>query len=210
MSGAASSAGKRLGERPRPTVVGVVEEVLLRLVENEVDVAFGLRALERRERRSRSARRPPLPRPPRRAPTIGSSLQLEKTTTSGLLGQLAERARDRGAEQRRLPDAARPVEHGQPRGDEVRDDDLGLALAPEEQERVELGVLEGVEPLVRRLRLRRVTPPRAAARAARRTTADRRRARRRRIASRTPARAGSARAAPPTSGTRPAARPRSG
>ena len=35
-----------------------------------------------------------------------------------------------------------------------------LALAPEEEQRVELGVLEGVEPLVRRVGLR-VMPPRA-------------------------------------------------
>ena len=37
---AASSAGKRLGERSQAAVVGVVEEVLLGLVEDEVDVAI--------------------------------------------------------------------------------------------------------------------------------------------------------------------------
>ena len=210
-SGAASSAGKRLGERSRPAVVGVVEEVLLGLVEDEVDVAVGLRA----------ARAPSSGATPFGAAARGLGDRLgerdgrivapaREDDDERLLGKLAQRACDGRAQERRLPDAARAVEHRQPRGDEVRDDDLALALAPEEEQRVELGVLEGVEPLVGRLGLspsRRLEPPleQLDVRAA-----DRRRARRRRTAARTPARAGSASAAPPTSGTRPAARPRSG
>jgi hypothetical protein len=63
-----------------------------------------------------------------------------------LFRQRPERARDRGAATTTF-DAARPVEDGEPRGDEVGHDDLGLPLASEEQERIELGVLEGVQPL---------------------------------------------------------------
>ena len=51
--------------------------------------------------------------------------------------------RHAGAEHRALPDPARAVEHRQPGREHIRRDDLALALAPEEQERVELGVLEG-------------------------------------------------------------------
>ena len=80
---------------------------------------------ERLERPTvRSELRPALRATASASATVGSSLQLEKTTTSGLLGKRAERARDRGAQERRLPDAARAVQHRQPRGDEVRDDDL--------------------------------------------------------------------------------------
>jgi hypothetical protein len=48
---------QRLRERRRAVVVGVVEEVLLRLIEHEVHVAVGLRLLERRD--SRAIRRVP-------------------------------------------------------------------------------------------------------------------------------------------------------
>ena len=57
--------------------------------------------------------------------------------------------RDTGAQDRGLTYAAGPVEHGQPRREHVRTDDLALALTAEEEERVELGVFEWHEPLVR-------------------------------------------------------------
>ncbi len=90
--GEARIARKSLRERTRTTVVGVVEEVLLRLVEDEVDVALRLRVS------SAATAEPSEVSPVASAtasatPTLGSSLQLEKTTTSGSLGQSAERAR---------------------------------------------------------------------------------------------------------------------
>ncbi len=52
-------------------------------------------------------------------------------------------------ENRGLPHTARPVQDRQSRGQHVRSDDLAFALAPEEEQGVELGVLERNEPLVR-------------------------------------------------------------
>ena len=57
-----------------------------------------------------------------------------------------------GAEERALADAARPVEDGEPVREHVRRHRRDLALAAEEEERVELGVLERSEALVRALR----------------------------------------------------------
>ena len=54
-----------------------------------------------------------------------------------------------GAKHGALPHAARAVEHGQPCREDIRRDDLALAFAPEEEQRVELGVLERDEALVR-------------------------------------------------------------
>src|SRR6188508_1589845 len=54
-----------------------------------------------------------------------------------------------GTKHRALPHPARPVEHGQSRGKDVRGDDLALAFAPVEQQSIELGVLERDEALVR-------------------------------------------------------------
>ena len=143
--------GQRLGEGAGPSVVGVVEEVLLGLVEDEVDVAPRLRLLERgcgsravgavagglSERFCQRRRRVLAP--------------AREDDHQRLLRQFPQRARDRGSQERRLPDAARPVQHRQARRDQVRDHDLALALAAEEEQRVELGVLEGIQALVRRL-----------------------------------------------------------
>ncbi len=74
-----------LGERPGPAVVRVVEEVLLGLVEDEVDVAVLLCVLECLERRA--VRAPPLASATAwLSAAEGSSLQREKTTTSGSSG----------------------------------------------------------------------------------------------------------------------------
>ena len=95
-SGVASDRGQRLGERAGTAVVRVVEEVLLGLVEDEIDVPFGLRAA----RAPRAA--DPFGRPAA-SPTrlgkrdSGSSLQREKTTTSGSSGSSAASARRRRA-----------------------------------------------------------------------------------------------------------------
>ena len=104
-AGAASTRGQRLGERPGPAVVGVVEEVLLGLVEDEVDVAARLRVLERVERRA-------VDRVPARLAHrlgergAGSSLQREKTTTSGSSGSSRS---ERATAARRSDDLPTPL-----------------------------------------------------------------------------------------------------
>ena len=185
-SGPSTSVGERRGRtRPPSAVVG---EVLLRLVEDRG------RRRARPARASTTSTSGPGSMPRGLGERLGerllaaSSLQLEKTTTSGCSGSRAERPRDAREEERRLPHPARAVEDREPRRDEVRDDDLGVALPPEEVERVEVGVLERGEAAVRRRRGSR-RRPRAAARGARRTRPGRRRARRRRSGARTPARA---------------------
>src|SRR2546421_61045 len=57
-----------------------------------------------------------------------------------------------GAEERALADTARPVEDGQPVGEDVRRHGGDLTLAAEEEECVELRILERREALVRALR----------------------------------------------------------
>ena len=59
---------------------------------------------------------------------------------------------DAGAEKRRLPHAARPVQDRESRGHEVGGDHLDLALAAEEEQRVELGLPERRQALERRRR----------------------------------------------------------
>ena len=159
---------KRLGERAGPGVVGVVEEVLLRLVEDEVDVPPVLGALEPRQHGAVGVRTP------RRLPQ-GVGQRRRRILTPAreddherILGERPERARDGRAQERRLPDAARAVQHRQARSDEVGGHDLVLALPAEEEQRVELGVLEDVEPLVRRCR--RVAPHAASSRRSRSST----------------------------------------
>ena len=74
--------GEHLSKPSSPAVVG---EVLLRLVEDEVDVAVGLRTGRRRPRGGRPRCLPPR-RSRRASARSGGSLQLEKTTTSGSSG----------------------------------------------------------------------------------------------------------------------------
>src|SRR3989442_13393942 len=102
----------------------VVEEVLLELVEDQECLIV----------RPRQAR---LGRP------LGEHRDLR------VWCELAQPRRNRRAEDRALADAARAVEHREPRREEIRDEYLGLALAPEEEERIELGVLERGQPLER-------------------------------------------------------------
>ena len=129
--------------------VAVVREVLLRLVEDQVDVARGLRPLGDVEQLAALDDGRPGERG--REPVLGVVAPAREDDDDRLLGQLAHRARDGGEQQRRLAHPARPVEHGEAGRDEVRDDDLGIALAPEEIERVELGVLERRKPAIRGL-----------------------------------------------------------
>ena len=60
----------------------------------------------------------------------------------------AQAVSDARSQHRCLSDTTRPVEHGQPRGEDVLADDPALALPSEEEERVELAVLERHEALV--------------------------------------------------------------
>ena len=66
--------------------------------------------------------------------------------------QLAQPPSDAGTEERALADATRAVEDGEPAREHVRRHRRDLALTAEEEERVELGVLERGEALVRALR----------------------------------------------------------
>src|SRR5438552_736562 len=54
---------------------------------------------------------------------------------------------DGRAQERGLAHAARPVEHRQPRGEQVGYDDFALTLAAAEEQRIEVGVLESGQPL---------------------------------------------------------------
>jgi len=124
----------------------VVREVLLGLVEDEVDVPMGLRALDGLEQLAGLDPR-----------ALGDRLRERRSGVfppvrehrhERLLGQPAQLAGDCGQEQGRLAHAARSVQHGEPRGDEVGHDDLGVPLAPEEVQGVELGVVERGEATV--------------------------------------------------------------
>ena len=84
----------------RPVAAGVVEEVLLGLVEQEVDVAPRLaRALDRRLERVRSARRRPRRTPPPRSPRPGSPTSSRRRRRPGAPAARAAAAppRPRGA-----------------------------------------------------------------------------------------------------------------
>ncbi len=103
----------------------VVEEVLLELVEDQERLARG-----RRQRRLHG-------------PFV-------EQCDLCFRGELPEPSDDRRAQNGALADAARTVENGELRGEEIGDDHLGLTFPPEEEERVDLGVLETCEALVRR------------------------------------------------------------
>ena len=117
----------------------VVEEVLLGLVEDEINIAFGGRAPHHLDE--------PVPagQSGRRGDVVGQRARGVVTPTpehddQRLLRELAQRPGDARAEQRRLADAAWPVEHGEPRGNQVGDDDLDVARTAEEQECVQVGL----------------------------------------------------------------------
>ena len=104
--------------------------------------------------------------PGRRAELSALSVYGSDQPSRGILGprvvdddrratQLPQPPRDARAEKRALADAARPVEDGEPSREHVRRHSRDLALATEEEERVELGVLERGEALVRALAGRR-------------------------------------------------------
>ena len=61
--------------------------------------------------------------------------------------EVTQPAHDSGAQERRLADAAVSVEDGDPLGDDVRDDQFAFELTPEEEQRVELGVVECAQAL---------------------------------------------------------------
>ena len=129
-------------------VVAVVDEVLLDLVEQQVDLrVLGGCNLDRLGERAGLDRR-------------GSCHRLGECGCRGIRPDVAdcdERfvrkcpqvARDAGAQHRALADPRRAVEDGQARRHDVRDDDIAVLLASEEELLVELRVFEGREPLVR-------------------------------------------------------------
>ena len=141
--------GEVLEEAVRLVTGAVVEEVLLEPVEDDEDLGVRERgaALERlrervrgllarrvRELRSQGRRRVVLP--------VVEDDHLQP------LGQRAQVADDAGAQHGALPNAGLAVQHRERRGHQVGGDDFPLALPTEEEERVELGVLEGGQTLV--------------------------------------------------------------
>ena len=165
---AQSGASHELGELAREAgLLGVVEEVLLGLVEHEQQVAGerlrpaaeGVRerlSLARIEERgaellgqrvaNRLAKRghrvvAPL--------VVDDDDVLRVAALFDVLPRVCSQAmRYSGAQQRALADPARAVQHRQAGGEDVRADDPDLSLAAEEEEGVELGVLERSEALV--------------------------------------------------------------
>src|SRR5262249_39277405 len=119
----------RIRQKRRETLVQravrVVQEVLLELVEDEERLADRLRELR--------VNRP-----------------LVEDDDVGIRRALTQPPRDGGPKDRAPADAAGPVQDGEARREEVGDDHFGLALATEEEKRVELRVLERRKTLVRR------------------------------------------------------------
>ena len=116
-------------ERARPVLVAVVEEVLLELIEEDVCLLGPARFVEE-----------PLDRLRPGVPDRDDRARPER----------AQLPHDSCGEERGLADPALAVENGEPRRDEIRDDDVTLALAAEEEEPIELRVLEGGQALERR------------------------------------------------------------
>ena len=130
----------------------MVEDVLLEVVEQEVELAALLRGGGDRVDEARRGAELAALRVHRRDQAGRGILGPRVVHDDRRAAQLPQPARDAGAEERALADAARPVEDGEPVREHVRRHGRDLALAAEEEERVELGVLERREALVRALR----------------------------------------------------------
>ena len=156
---AEARTGHELGQEVEQSPFGVVEEELLELVEDEHEVAAkgccpGVEAVGEvawrvpgvaAERVGQSAADRVLDR---RYGVARPGAEVCDGQRLGL-GERPQRSDDPGAEQRRLADPARAVQHRQPGCERVGGDDLRFAPTPEEEERVELGVVEGGQALVR-------------------------------------------------------------
>src|SRR5206468_10261193 len=130
----------------------VVEDVFLEVVEQQVELPALLRGGG--DRVDKSGRRaevtaPGMDRVDQASRGILSPRVVHDDRRAALLTQPA---RNPGAEERALADTARPVEDGQPVREHVRRHRSDLALAAEEEQRVELRILERREALVRALR----------------------------------------------------------
>ena len=147
--------GKLDEERAGLVLAFVVEEVLLDAVEDHVDIVRESRRarLERvRERHTRFdvGRRCNSGREPSRRVVLP---RIENDYTERIpLG--TQCARHAGPEHGALPHARVAVENGQLRGHEICADDLPLAVPPEEQAGVRVGVVERRQALVRTTDLR--------------------------------------------------------
>ena len=151
--GSAQRFRQFLRERSGAAFVLVIEEVLLELVED--DVKLGIESP--RPRGEHIGERP--------ASTKGAGIFARRgfDGVEQIRHRVARPGReddhhgmllapqtmgDAGLQKRRFADAARPVEDSQARGHQIRDDHLDLAFAPEEEQSVEFGVVEGRQPLV--------------------------------------------------------------
>jgi hypothetical protein len=127
----------------KATAARVVEEQLLELIEDQIEIAARVcrRFLQRTRKRSIAAAGRfdhggnRIPRPGGKDDNL-YPLLLSKTMSNP------------GAEHGALADAARAVQHRDASRHEVGGDDLRLMFTPEEQQRVEIGVLEWREALV--------------------------------------------------------------
>ena len=148
-AGAAQELWQRRTQWPFETVV---EDVLLEVVEQQMELPALLRDSRHR-----------VDEPRGRAELAALGMDRSDQPSRGILGprvvhddrctaQLAQPAGHAGTEERALADAARSVENGEPAREHVRRHGGDLALAAEEEQRVELGVLERREALVRALR----------------------------------------------------------
>ena len=127
----ANHVGQLLDEA---AILLVVEEELLELIEHQVDVAPRTRCQIRE-----------------RLTGIADPRGVNPDVDTRLLAKLV---RDTGSQHGRLADAGRSEQHRQARGHQVRRDHLAVAVAPEEEQRVDSGVFERREALVGRGRSR--------------------------------------------------------
>src|SRR5262249_43930126 len=123
----------------------VVQEELLELIEDHVEIAAGpIGGMGERAREVTA-------HPPRRVDERGDRVSPPTGEDQCLrLSLLPEPVRDACPEDRALPNAARSVQDRDPRGDQVRRDDLALPFASEEEKRVGVRVLERRKALVGR------------------------------------------------------------
>src|SRR6266566_9775686 len=122
----------------------VVEEQLLELVEDQIEIATGVRCSVFQRIRKRTGA------PSGRLDQGGNRISRPSREDDDLYALLLpEAVRDPRAQDGALPDSARPVQDRDAGRHQIGGDHLRLSFASKEQQRVEIGVLEGRETLVR-------------------------------------------------------------
>ena len=136
---------QRVGEGSRARLVAVVEEVLLQPVQDEQDVHITSLGSEAQNVEQLTARIVDAQLfedcCPQALERIGRPRVEDDDRVFGPAVRadvLPQPVRDAGLQQRALPNTARPVEDGQPRREDVGDDQHPFALAAEEEQRVQV------------------------------------------------------------------------